>query len=204
MGLLLKAVPDLARKVAVLSILALAPSASAKVAEFTGSGEAVTYRNAQELQRWRFYWSGKRGRLENRRTALLVDLSKKQAYLLNISQKIYAPLPESAVNPLAPFKDFCKEHAAPRKYPGARCERVGHEKIAGRQTEKWVVRGADGSLPLVTANVDVRFGFLIRLRDGATVEELEHLSEKTPAPRLFELPRGFKQVDRAVLTSSFQ
>ena len=134
----------------------------------------------------------------------LVDCDQDAAYFVRPGQRIYMDAKQSSrlaqlLVPLEPG-DPCRTWQAMARIAGAaeegawRCSRIGSDPVEGRAALRYAITSPQGRRS--DGWIDVRLGFLMRLRDSTgTGLQLVNLTEgPQPAP-LFELPAAYRKFD---------
>jgi hypothetical protein len=142
----------------------------------------------------KLYVSKDKMRLETRGvtgTILLVDNSENSVMALFPSQKAYQPL---ANPPAEYFRVKDAENACPdwkeATVQKLDCEKVGHEKVDGRDTVKYQNKAAAGDGPTAVW-IDPALKFVAKWESPQTGAELRNITEAQQAADLFVVPRGY-------------
>ena len=134
----------------------------------------------------------------------LVDCDQDAAYFVRPGQRIYMDAKQSSrlaqlLVPLEPG-DPCRTWQAMARIAGAaeegawRCSRIGSDPVEGRAALRYAITSPQGRRS--DGWIDVRLGFLMRLRDSSgTGLQLAKLTEGPQPASLFELPSAYRKFD---------
>ena len=186
--------------IAAAGTRAQAQEFSADLVNLDAAGQSVSLNG-------KVFVSGHRVRIETADVPggfFLVDCDQDAAYFVRPSQGIYMDAKQSSrlaqlLVPLEPG-DPCQTWQAMARIAGAaekgawRCERIGPDPVAGRDALKYAITSPQGRRS--DGWIDVRLGFLMRLKDDAgTGLQLAKLTEGPQPASLFELPSAYRKFD---------
>lgn len=172
--------------------------------DLQGSGEAVTTRAGGATQVTPFHVSSTRVRFEMAPYIGITDFRARKSFLLHPQKKVYVELPFSDDDSSMEIYtgDPCRESSELQEL-GGRCRRVGSQTLNGRKVEKWLVTVAGmEDEPFMTLYLDAKYGFVVRKESEDGVEEIRNFKEGPQPARLFELPRGYREVPLESLAAS--
>jgi len=134
-------------------------------------------------------------------TILLVNDSEHSVMALFPSQKAYQPL---ANPPAEYFRVKEAENACPDwkevTVQKIDCEKVGHEKVNGRDTVKYQNKAAPGDGPTAVW-IDPALKFVAKWESPQTGAELRNVSEAQQAADLFVVPAAYNPLQPKKATS---
>ena len=140
------------------------------------------------------YVSKDKVRLETRGftgTILLVNAEEHTTVALFPAQRAYQPL---AAGPSQYFRVGNAEDACPDWQKAADqkivCEKVGHEAVDGRQTVKYLNKGASADATTAVW-IDPTLNFVIKWESLETGAELRNIKEGQQSADLFVIPAGY-------------
>jgi hypothetical protein len=138
------------------------------------------------------------------KTAMIVDLTKQETWMLNYDEKIamhmtsMAQMGKAAAGDNLPFdlmKPFDPEHPCAQN-PNVTCDILGDEVVNGRNCQKILMTSKlNGKIQKSTAWLDLSLGYPIKMVYEGGSLELRNIQVGHQPENLFEVPSDFQKVD---------
>ena len=168
---------------------------SADIVNLTATSNTFHTRIFSTKDKLRFQGEDRSGRTNS---IMIVNLATGTSIVLIPQQKQYvenkrAQIPGQGVTffQATDVEDACGDWQKIARTEKAKCRKIGHEKVNGRDTVKYDSKSGKGEANTVW--IDAKLHFPVKWKNSVGAAELRNIQEGVQPANLFEVPRGYEK-----------